>query len=485
MAMASLCLMHRMPAALQVHHDATRMTVRPLVRRVQAACRQKCRHGLLRDPSACANAPRRAMATGLQIEVPWQSQGSDAIGSAEAEAAALRVTWLGLGSNIALSLGKGAVGMASGSAALVADAVHSSSDMVSDIMTLFAVKYSRRPADHNHPYGYGRFEPLGALGVSGLVTLAGAGIGHHSYEALRDLLLPSIEASVAEVALSNAPLALAACLASVAVKESLYHATIGIGRQVNSSVLVANAWHHRSDALSSVVAALGIVGHWLGASVLDPIAGGVVALMVTRMGLKMGWEAVKELMDAQLMDEEALHRIRSAALSSSPDVLDVHGLRCRVVGPTVFVDLHAVVPARLSVSAAHHTEQLLRQAVRAVEPRVVDVMVHLGPSSGADEEPMVDASDEDVQAAVRRIIKADFPQVSNITSLVCHFLPLGRLTVEVAVAAPSLDTLTDARQLLAQIRARLQERMARTCASCRCVDVISVDLRLDLLAEDC
>lgn len=397
----------------------------------------------------------------------------------DAETAALRVTWQGFGANVVLSIGKAAAGIASGSAGMIADAVHSASDTLSDIVTLFVVKLTRRPADERHPYGYGKSEPLGTLVISGLVVMAGAGIGHESYEALR-VVLSSADGCVP--LLSNAPLAFAAALASVVVKEALYHMTVKVGKEVNSSVLIANAWHHRSDALSSLIAGAGVFGHWAGVPALDPISGGIVAVMVVRMGMTMGWDAIRELMDAQV-DAQTLDNIHVLALGSSSDILEVHDIRCRVVGPSLFVDLQAVVPAHLSISAAHQAEALLERFVREREPRVAEVSVHMHPSFGADDEPMVDASDEDVRSLVSGIIETDFPDVQGVPSLVCHFFPSGKLGVEMAIWAPSLQTLGDARQLAAAIKARLREKMTRTCVGCRCVDIVSVDVRLALLEE--
>ena len=132
----------------------------------------------------------------------------------------MRVTWLGLGPNVLLSFGKGVAGAVSGSTAMTADVVHSASDTISDVVTILSLRFSRRPADDLHPYGYGRSGPLGALAISCLVTLAGIGIGAHSFEALRDMLAGESAVALAAsdvVTISNAPVALAAALGSVAL----------------------------------------------------------------------------------------------------------------------------------------------------------------------------------------------------------------------------------------------------------------------------
>eukprot|EP00929_Paragymnodinium_shiwhaense_P013384 TRINITY_DN121245_c0_g1_i1.p1 TRINITY_DN121245_c0_g1~~TRINITY_DN121245_c0_g1_i1.p1 ORF type:complete len:553 (+),score=70.41 TRINITY_DN121245_c0_g1_i1:72-1730(+) len=422
--------------------------------------------------------------------------GSDMSKADAQEAAALRVTWIGFGANILLSLLKGIAGKMSGSAAMVADAVHSVSDTISDVVTLWAVKVSRKPADDKHPYGYGRSEPLGSLVVSATVTMAGLGIGHHSFQALQATMGAGIDLALV---MSNAPLALAAALASCVVKEALFHVTIKVGKEVHSSVLVANAWHHRSDALSSVVAAVGILGHWADVPVLDPIAGGVVAMMVTRMGLTMAADAMRELMDAQV-DEETLDVIRKAAVNASSDILNVHDLRCRGVGPTLMVDLHATVRSRLSVSAANQAGGLLRRAVMQAEPRVAEVMVHMDPfvgdSQGGDleithidlafpaEGPATDASDEEVRSIIAGIIRSDYPEIKAVTSMVCHFCQDGRLSVELAIKTPELMTLAANRALADRLRSDIRRRMTRQCIGCRCIDVAAVDVRLELLENE-
>lgn len=497
----------RLPATMPARTSTRtlrRFTSSPDARRVSVA---PCQRAALNWTGryALTSMQRRAvgfqapMASGDEAGDTPQSQLSTGApssqdGTADSQAAAVHITWLGLGANVLLSVGKGFAGSISGSAAMTADAVHSLSDTVSDIVVLFTMRLTRRPADEQHPYGYGRSEPLGTLLISGLVALAGAGMGQHSFEALR-LVLDSSEGAAE---MMNAPVALAAAIASVAVKEALYHLTIKIGRECHSSVLVANAWHHRTDAFSSVVALFGIAGHYVGMPALDPVAGGIVGLMVMRMGCMMAWDAVQELMDAQCIDADELAEIRTAAVSSSPDILDIHELRCRVVGPTLFVDLHAVVPGRLSISAAHHAEVLLRRNVKAVQPRVADVMVHLESSIGGDREHSHDISDEFVREQAQALISAEFPQVTEITSLVCHFMPDNKLEIEMAIRAPSLeagqraivgpwraehkrgDRFSTARSLADRIDVRLRERIARVAPD---VQQISTNVWLDLSTD--
>ena len=192
---------------------------------------------------------------------------------------ASRITWVGAGVNLGLSIFKLVAGVFGNSAAMLSDAGHSFSDLISDALTLMTLRLAALPPDEDHPYGHGRFESIGSLLIASLLLFAGFSFGCNAYASLR---APSI-----------APLrsiAVWAASASILSKEILFRATAAIGKRINSPVLLANAWHHRSDALSSVVALMGIGGAMLGMPILDPLAGLVVAAMVSVMGIRIGME---------------------------------------------------------------------------------------------------------------------------------------------------------------------------------------------------
>lgn len=221
---------------------------------------------------------------------------------------------------LVLTLLQGLVGVAVNSSALIADAYHSLTDLLSDFVTLAVVKISRRPADSKYLYGYGKYEPLGALAVSILLVGGGVGIARFAYYQIVDFVskappaLPSPPGGASDVVvlMHNAadvvtgsishPVAFGVIIASIAAKEWLFHATKRVAKQHRSQTLLANAWHHRSDAVSSVVALVGVAGSAAGIQVLDPIAGIIVAGMIVRAGADNGWNAFRQLLDANTAD---------------------------------------------------------------------------------------------------------------------------------------------------------------------------------------
>ena len=284
-----------------------------------------CRHSLRRLGSSATPSE------GDEEEPEERQQEGD-----EAEEAAVRITKIGAGVNLLLSGAKGAAGVACGSSALVADAVHSLSDLVSDSVTVLAVRLSRAPPDDDHPYGHGRYETVGALTVSGLVALSGGAIGVHSYEAL--LAVASAGSAAAQVEGAPLPLAAAVACAAILSKEALFQQTRLVAQRTRSDSLLANAWHHRSDALSSVVALGGVGGALAGLPLLDPMAGLVVAGLVLKTGLEMGWGNVKVLTDTT--DEVTIAEVRGIA-EAVPGVREVSAVRARHMGQA----LHAGGPA--------------------------------------------------------------------------------------------------------------------------------------------
>lgn len=391
------------------------------------------------------------------------------------ESAKERVTLLGLASNLALSAIKGVAGYVSGSVSLIADAAHSVSDLASDFVTLAVVRCTTWQADEKYPYGYGKYEQVGTLCISSFIVLTAGGIFHESLEALFAVMSPEGAATI-----TNIPVAGAAILLSIGVKEALYHVTVKVGRECNSPVLVANAWHHRSDAWSSVVAGIGIGGSYLGLPLLDPVAGFAVAGMIGKMGLEMGFDAMKELVDS-CTDEELIETIHNSALASSPDVLRVHNVRCRRAGPMLLVDLHAVVPPRLSISAGYHTAAVLRRAVVSEVPRVLEVLVHLNPEGQEIEENfLAEGSVSEIENEIRGIVAAAVRDVA-VSRVLCHFLPDARLSVELGIVTlRDKGSLAELRDLAVEVKQAVTHKFHRRCVGCHCIDVIEVDVRLDL-----
>ncbi|WP_236873306.1 cation diffusion facilitator family transporter [Burkholderia sp. MSMB0856] len=281
-------------------------------------------------------------------------------------AAATRSTWVSVAVNLALSIGQVVIGILSRSQGLVADGIHSLSDLIADFVVLLAGHHSRKPVDETHPYGHQRFETGASLALAAILLLVGGGM---LWSAIQKLEHPETIARVHVAALWVALVALAA-------KESLFRYMLAVATRVKSSMLVANAWHARSDAASSLVVACGIVGNLFGYPLLDPVAALIVGGMIVKMGATFGWNALHDLMD-RAADAEDVQAIR-ATLHATPGVLDVHDLRTRKTGDLILVDVHLDIDADLTVAQGHDIAVDARARVMK-HHRVLNVMTHVDP----------------------------------------------------------------------------------------------------------
>jgi cation diffusion facilitator family transporter len=285
---------------------------------------------------------------------------------AERAAAASRSTWVSVGVNLVLTVTQVVVGVLARSQGLVADGIHSLSDLVADFVVLFASHHAKKDADEDHPYGHQRFETAASL-VLGVLLLA-VGIGM-LWSAFRKLEEPDLVQQVHVVALWVAGGALVA-------KELLFRYMLSVAKRVKSSMLVANAWHARSDAASSLVVGIGIIGNLAGYPILDPIAALIVGFMVAKMGWSFGWDALHDLMDRSV-DEQEVSAIRQT-LVDTPGVQNVHDIRTRKMGDMIVVDAHIEVDAAISVEAGHDIAVEARQRVLQ-RHRVLNLMTHVDP----------------------------------------------------------------------------------------------------------
>ncbi len=281
-------------------------------------------------------------------------------------AAAARSTWVSVGVNLVLSVLQVVVGIQAKSQALVADGLHSFSDLVADFVVLFANHHAAKAPDEEHPYGHQRFETAASL-MLGLLLL-GVGVGM-VWSAVTKVQNPGALQQVHIVALWVA-------LATLVLKELLFRYLLRVAKRVKSSMLVANAWHARSDAASSLVVGIGIAGNLAGYTILDAIAALVVGLMVARTGWQFGWSALHDLMDSAV-DSNEVQAIRKT-LRETPGVHGVHDLRTRKMGDMVVVDVHLEVESTLSVEAGHTIAVNARARVLQ-RHRVLDVMTHVDP----------------------------------------------------------------------------------------------------------
>lgn len=284
----------------------------------------------------------------------------------ERAAAASRSTWVSVVVNLVLSTVQIVVGVWAKSQSLIADGIHSLSDLVADFVVLFANHHSQKDADENHPYGHQRFETAASL-VLGLLLLA-VGVGM-VWSAVVKLENPESVPQVHSVALWVAGGALVG-------KELLFRYMLAVAKKVKSSMLVANAWHARSDAASSLVVGVGIAGNLAGYPILDPIAALIVGFMVGKMGWEFGWDAMHDLMD-RAVDEQEVQAIRQTLLDT-PGVAGVHDVRTRKMGDMVVVDAHLEVDAQITVEEGHDIAVEARQRVMQ-RHRVLNLMTHVDP----------------------------------------------------------------------------------------------------------
>ncbi|MFZ6743651.1 cation diffusion facilitator family transporter [Undibacterium sp. JH2W] len=285
---------------------------------------------------------------------------------AEKAAAASRSTWTSVVVNLLLCTGQISIGVLARSQGLIADGIHSLSDLVADFVVLFASHHSKKDADQEHPYGHHRFETAASLAL-GLILLA-VGVSM-LWSAVQKISTPATIAQVHVTALWVAIVALVS-------KELLFRYMLAIAQKVKSGMLVANAWHARSDAASSFVVGLGIIGNLAGYPILDPIAALIVGLMISKMGWEFGWEALHDLMD-RAADEVEVQAIRETLLTT-PGVRNVHDVHTRKMGDMLMVDAHIEVDAHITVEAGHDIAVVARQRVLQ-RHRVLNLMTHIDP----------------------------------------------------------------------------------------------------------
>lgn len=280
--------------------------------------------------------------------------------------AAHRSLWVSVGVNIVLTAMQLITGLWAGSQALVADALHSLSDLVADFVALLARKHSHKAPDADHQYGHQRYETAASLALGLLLLAAGCSM----------LLSAGNKLTGATPLAAVHQAALYAALFTLASKELLFRYMLKIATEVRSSMLVANAWHARADAASSLVVAVGIIGNLAGYTWLDPLAAALVGFMVGRTGWQFAWDALNNLMD-RAADDDTVEAIR-ATLLATPGVQGLHDMRTRHMGDQILVDVHLEIDGELTVYQGHDIAANARARVMA-EHHVLDVMTHIDP----------------------------------------------------------------------------------------------------------
>jgi cation diffusion facilitator family transporter len=352
--------------------------------------------------------------------------------------AASRATWISAALNLALTIAQLAVGWLAHSQSLIAHGLHSFSDLLSDFLVLYANRQGSHPADREHPYGHARVETAATLVLGASLSLIGFGILWEATLRLQHVAdLPPIEW-----------IALWVAIVTAASKEVLFRYLLRVAERLRSPMLAANAWHTRADAASALVVVVGIAGALMGWKFLDLLAAAIMGFMILRMGLKLAWESLQELIDTGL-DKEKVEAIRRTLLDT-PGVLGLHELRTRRMAHQALVDAHVLVDPRISVSEGHRMGEHARQRVLEAHPEVADVLVHIDAEEDqAMRSSSADLPDRDVLMAHLHELLGE--EAARIEKTVLHYL--GN-RVEAEVFLP-LEVCLDAARI-----SRLEQRIA-------------------------
>lgn len=284
-----------------------------------------------------------------------------------------KITWIGLVANVALSVIKLVLGVAGSSQAVVADAMHSFSDTASDLVILFGVRYWTAPPDDCHPFGHQKIESFVTIFISLILLGVAAGIG---YNAIVSLMYP--------ITTRLRPIVLVAPLLSLAVKEIMFRITFSAGVKNRSSSLKANAWHHRTDALSSIPVLVAVTAGLINPKLafLDQVGAILVSVFIIKVGIDILSDSLAELTDAGMSQKD--RKNIQTLIQGIPHVKGTHRIRSRKIGGSFFMDLYLEVDGNLTVHQGHDISGTVRQTLMNQYPKIIDVMIHLEP---ADENP--------------------------------------------------------------------------------------------------
>lgn len=352
----------------------------------------------------------------------------------EEQRQALRSTWISVWVNVLLASAQVVIGIYARSQALVADGMHTLSDLVADAVVLVAARHAHAAADANHPYGHARFETAAALAIGLILVATGLGM----------VWSAGVKLQGGEALGPVHPLALVAALLTLVAKEGLFRYMRRVGERLKSSMLIANAWHARADAASSLVVAVGIAANLLGYHSMDAVAALIVGLMIVRAGWNFSVEAFHSLTDHAL-DPEEIARIQATA-QAVDGVRGVHNLRTRRMGDWAVIDMHVEVDPHVSVSEGHYIAEQISAQVKSAH-RVAECTVHIdpGPVRGLARLLALPPRSE-VQALALAVLPAP-------ATLQLHYLDHG-LEVEATLAGPA------AADELARLEHALQQALA-------------------------
>ncbi len=282
---------------------------------------------------------------------------------------AVKVSVISIISNTVLSLFKLAAGFFANSGAMVSDGIHSASDVFSSIIVIIGVKLAGDKPDSEHPYGHERFECVAAIVLAVLLFFTGVTIGAEAAEDIysgsyKDFVPPGIFALIAAVV-------------SIAVKEAMFHYTKHYAKIIDSGAVMADAWHHRSDAMSSVGALIGIIGARSGLPILEPVASILICLFIIKAAFDIFKDAVNKMVDRSC-DDETEDAIRECVLAHR-DVIGIDLLKTRIFGNKIYADIEICVDGNKTLSESHEIAEQVHNSVEENFPKLKHIMVHVNP----------------------------------------------------------------------------------------------------------
>lgn len=345
-----------------------------------------------------------------------------------------KVTQVSLLVNLLLSILQISVGFIGHSQALIADGIHTLSDLAGDFLVLIAAQQAHRAADKSHPYGHGRIETLATVFLGFLLLAAAIGI---SFDASQRLLHP-------ETLLSPNVFTLLATAIVIIAKEGLYQYTARVAERIHSNLLKANAWHHRSDAISSIIVLLGITAALLGIPSADAIAAIFVSLFIARIGIKLGWQGIQELIDAAIEDDK-LKDIRNI-IAEIDGVQNLHMLRSRAMGGQILIDVHIQVAPMISVSEGHQIAETIQHNLISQVPELIDATVHIDPENDENEASCIGLPLRNKLLEELKPLVATLPGHTELDNVVLHYLS-GKIDLELRLPMHLASTSEAQKQL--------------------------------------
>ncbi|KAG5567696.1 hypothetical protein RHGRI_003034 [Rhododendron griersonianum] len=381
---------------------------------------------------------------------------------------------LGLAADFGLAAGKALTGYLSGSTAIIADAAHSASDVVLSGVALLSFKVARVPKDKEHPYGHGKFETLGALGISVMLLGTAGGIAWHALDILVGLLSAPPEVVSQSLGhehmhshhhgghhhgidMDHPILALSMTIIAISVKEGLFWITKRAGEREGSGLMKANAWHHRADAVSSFVTLIGVGGSILGVKFLDPLAGIIVSGMILKAGLETGYQSILELVDAAVPSQQL--DLYKQTILQVEGVKGCNHLRGRRAGSSLHLDVNIEVDPFSSVSAAHDVGESVRHHIQKLHHEVAEVFIHIDPAISLVSESITDqqvnttetnwqsrnlSSDlKDIEDIVSNILSSKFSE-KLVLQRTTHHLLGDKILLQIEVSMPPDMSIRDA-----------------------------------------